>query len=158
MHGLAASITYSDPAITFDPAGSWEPVYEPHINTTTVTQVRPVPDPMRELAAPLTLGDTVTVTFERSGDADEGTYGRVFTVQLDPELNHGYTRAWFHAHYQDGRGFDINVGQRAGDHYPAGLGTCYKCGSPWRRAEQQNWGIATDCEECGHHTYYSIGD
>lgn len=37
--------------------------------------------------------------------------------------------------------------------------SCPKCGGVggWK-VENTPWGIASDCADCGHHTYYSLGD
>lgn len=155
------STTYTDPAIAFDPDAPHPLVYAAHISTVTVDQVRPVPASLRELAAPLTLGETLTARFHTDLLGDAGQPGWV-QAELDPEANHGYTRASFHLYRYVPRGFTVHVAARPGEAYAADLTTCPKCASPWARVTQEAWGNATDCEStdggCGYHNFYSIGD
>jgi len=157
MYTFPSPVTYTDPVIAFNPDGDWKPEYAAHIDSHFVLQVLEVPASMRQLAGPLTLGDTVTVTFYRDGDAGEKTRPTHFSAALDPELNHGYTTASFSPNYYEGRGFSI-AARRPGDAYSATLGTCGKCGDQWERCTQQAWGNAADCEACKHHSFHSIGD
>lgn len=148
------SIEFDDPALHFDPAAPYTLEYRAGINDDAVRQVRPVPEAMRALCGPLTLPGELTGSFNKA----RGGRPRFVRMDLDPAANNGYTGASFHLYYYENRpGFEVSV-TRPGDHYPARLGTCPDCGSPWTRHTDRAWGWATDCEACGYHRFVSMGD
>jgi DNA-binding MarR family transcriptional regulator len=150
------SVEFDAPELHFDPDAPYTQEYTPGINDDAVRQVRPVPDAMRALVGPLTLPGTLTGSFDKS----RGGRPRFVRLDLDPELNNGYTSASFHTYYYPNRGgFDASV-KRPGDYRSARLSACPKCASPWCRHTDEAYGWATDCEveSCRYHFYVSMGD
>lgn len=146
--------TYTDPGLAWDPAAPVTMVYKHTADWWD--QPHPVPDTMRELAAPLTLPGRVTVRYCRHDGHVAVTF---FAADLDPAANHGYTRAGWHPYHDVGKPFAFTVTRGDGTHGNHGsLATCGGCRSPWALGIQEAYGNATECGECGHRDYYSIGD
>jgi hypothetical protein len=148
-----AYITYTDPALAYDPAAKYEPVYGP--GSDFARRDMPAPASIRPLAEPLTLPAVITVHYYVGGAG--GAHPTWFHADLDPAANNGYTHGSFSVSHPENRGFTVSA-TRPGDVTHGALHPCPKCGDPWCRTDQEAWGNATDCDACGYHNFYSIGD